>query len=95
MTFEYDKEADALYIRVLDGTPIARTEQIDPGTLVDVDDGGRVVGIDVVRPGRAVPIAEVTDRFELDDKDMAVLRALWPEDGAYPFADAKPDLVLA
>jgi uncharacterized protein YuzE len=30
---EYDQEADALYLTITD-EPVARTEEVDPGTLV-------------------------------------------------------------
>ena len=95
MTFRYDKDADALYIKLSDGEQIARTEQVDPGTLVDLDANGRVVGIDLIRPARAWPLDEVAERFEIADDDVAVLHALWREDAAYPFADAASDLVPA
>lgn len=51
MRWEYDPDADALYIRVVDGVPVARTQQVDPRTLVDPDRAGRVAGIEVLHPG--------------------------------------------
>lgn len=48
-TTTYDTEAGAWYMRVSDH-PVARTEQIGPGTLVDFDADGVVVGVEVIRP---------------------------------------------
>lgn len=45
----YDPEADALYVRVAPkGTKIAETREIEPGVMIDLDAGGRVVGIEVL-----------------------------------------------
>jgi uncharacterized protein YuzE len=45
----YDPEADALYVRVAPkGTRVAETREIEPGVMLDVDDKGRVIGIEVL-----------------------------------------------
>jgi uncharacterized protein YuzE len=51
MKYEYDNDAGALYITVTDGI-VARTEQLDPGVLLDVDEHGQVVGIEIIKPDR-------------------------------------------
>ncbi len=47
METTYDEVADALYITLVEGQPIARTEQLDSRTLVDVDRDGSAVGIEI------------------------------------------------
>lgn len=85
MNFRYDHEADALAIDVREDALVSRTEQIDPGTLVDLDQRGNVVAIEVLRPARSWPIDEIAGRFHLDPGDEQVLRDLWR--GSYPFAE--------
>ncbi len=45
MKLTYDLEADALVARLAEGA-VARTVEVDSGTLVDVDAAGRVLTAD-------------------------------------------------
>ena len=47
MKLEYDPAADALYVRLND-QPIIESEQIKPGIVLDYDEAGNVVGIEVL-----------------------------------------------
>lgn len=85
--FTYDKSADALEILVSNAI-VARTEQIDEGTLVDLDAHGLIVAIEVLRPAREWPLKEVMDRFHLEQSSADMLRALWDGQKSYPFADS-------
>jgi uncharacterized protein YuzE len=58
----YDIDADALYIE-LDSRAVARTVQIDSGTLVDLDAAGQLLGIEVIHPQRSWPLATIIERF--------------------------------
>jgi uncharacterized protein YuzE len=86
MNLIYDKQADALDIRLMHDVLVSLTEEIDSGTLVDLDERGRVVAIEVIRPARRWPLEEVLDRFALEDDDAEILRALWLESDTLPFA---------
>src|SRR5215471_10177277 len=86
VTLDYDREADAVDIS-LRGEIVARTVEIDPGTLVDLDAQGQVVAIEVIHPMRAWPLTEILARFDMADEDAAVLRALWNEQSPYPYAE--------
>ena len=57
---------------------MARSEELDTGTLVDLDHEGRVIGIEVIRPSRLWPASVVIERFGLDASDRAMLEALYP-----------------
>ena len=94
MNFSYDDTADALYIQVA-GSLVAQTHQIDPGTMVDVDQFGRVVGIEVLQPARDWPLEEIKSRFEFGQHEKDILDSLWGENPGrlYPFA--KPLAVSA
>jgi uncharacterized protein YuzE len=51
MKFEYDPAVDALYVR-LNEQPIIESEQIRPGIVLDYDEAGNVVGIEVLRASK-------------------------------------------
>ena len=47
MRFEYDKEANALYIYLRGKIPeggVARTLELEPGVYLDADGAGRILG---------------------------------------------------
>jgi len=44
---KYDPQVDVLRIR-LGGAPIEESEQIEPGIIVDYDEQGNVVGIEIL-----------------------------------------------
>jgi uncharacterized protein YuzE len=74
-----DVRADALYIELVQDAASARTEEIDPGTLVDLDARGRVIGIEVVHPARPWPLEEILERYDIDCGDERELRAYFPQ----------------
>jgi uncharacterized protein YuzE len=91
MKLTWDQGADALYLSFLDdeGEAVSRTEQLDAGTMVDLDRFGHVLGIEVLRPARPWPLEEVLRRFEVAEVDRHALTALFERRGAeqrYPFA---------
>jgi len=72
----YDQDADALYVRFRDER-VARTTQLDSGTLADLDATANLIGVEVIRPARAWPIQEILDHFSLADDDRAMLKAVF------------------
>jgi uncharacterized protein YuzE len=73
----YDREADALYVTFIRDVAVARTDQVDDGTLVDVDADGRPIGIEVIRPSRAWALDEVLTRYSVEEDDAVTLRQLF------------------
>jgi uncharacterized protein YuzE len=49
-----DEAADALYIR-LQETAIAESEEVSPGVILDFDESGRVVGIEMLGIRQRLP----------------------------------------
>ena len=47
MRLKIDKENDALYFR-LDETEIFESEEVEPGIILDFDENGRVIGIEIL-----------------------------------------------
>lgn len=47
MKIEYDKEVDALYIRLRDARP-SDSMDVEEGVTVDLDEGGHIVGLEIL-----------------------------------------------
>ncbi len=53
MRTSYDPEADAFYARFApEPTEIAETREVAPGVMLDLDEAGNLVGIEVLSVGR-------------------------------------------
>jgi len=57
MRIEYDREVDALYIR-LQESDVSRTVEIEEGLNLDFDDEGKLIGLEVL---------DATERYSLKD----------------------------
>jgi uncharacterized protein YuzE len=57
MRIEYDKEVDALYVR-LQEKYVARTVEVEEGLNLDLDENGKLIGLEVL---------DATDRYSLAD----------------------------
>ena len=51
MKAQYDPAADAMYIRLADGT-VADSDEVHDGVVLDYDANGRVLGIEVLNLSR-------------------------------------------
>jgi uncharacterized protein YuzE len=58
MNISYDKDADCLYIQFQHGK-VKKTRKIDEGILVDLDDKGRIYGIEIVGVSESMPITSL------------------------------------
>jgi uncharacterized protein YuzE len=47
MKLKIDRETDALYLRI-DESPIAESEEVSPGVILDYNDKNEVVGIEIL-----------------------------------------------
>lgn len=54
MKASFDPEADAVYLRFAKGK-VARTEEARPGIILDYDDEGRIVGIEILHASQTLP----------------------------------------
>jgi len=57
MKIEYDREVDALYIR-LQEKYVARTVEVEEGLNLDLDENGKLIGLEVL---------DATERYSLAD----------------------------
>jgi len=58
MKLEFDPVADALYVR-LNEKKILKSEQVQPGIVLDFDESGEVVGVEILavsKRGNAAPL---------------------------------------
>ncbi len=58
MNISYDKDADCLYIQFQQGK-VSKTRKIDEGILVDLDEEGRIYGIEIVGVSERMPVASL------------------------------------
>jgi uncharacterized protein YuzE len=59
MRVKVDMESDALYFR-LSEDPIANSEEVSPGIIVDYNASGKVIGIEILEIKGRVPMADLT-----------------------------------
>jgi uncharacterized protein YuzE len=58
MKVRTDEAADALYIR-LEESAIIESEEVSPGVILDFDESGRVVGIEILNVRERLPGADL------------------------------------
>ena len=58
MKIHLDEKADALYLR-LDDSPIAESEEVAPGIVLDYNERDQVVGVEILDVKTRVPIANL------------------------------------
>jgi uncharacterized protein YuzE len=58
MRVRTDEAADALYIR-LEESAIVGSKEVSPGVILDLDEGGRVVGIEILNVRQRLPGADL------------------------------------
>jgi uncharacterized protein YuzE len=86
MILKYSETADALYIYLQPGVSPTMGEEVDSGTIVDLDEEGRVVGIEVLNPARDWPLAVIAAQYPLELEDALQLQTLWGQNRPFPYA---------
>lgn len=67
MKFTYDDEADAVYVYVLEGSTVASSEVLDDGRVIDLDEGGYLIGVETLDAShRGIRLADLIERFQLE-----------------------------
>jgi len=54
MKVKYDKEVDILYIHLSD-QKIKESDEDKPGIIIDYDDSGNIIGIEVLNASKRIP----------------------------------------
>jgi len=60
MEITYDKEADAMYIRFRNGK-FSKNKVIDRQTIIDFDKEGNMLGIEILRVSKRVPLKSLSE----------------------------------
>lgn len=58
MNISYDKDADCLYIQFQQGK-VHKTRKVEEGILVDLDNEGRIYGIEIVGVSERMSVASL------------------------------------
>ena len=53
MVIKYDKDTDVIYIKLTDGI-VAESDEDKPGIILDFDDFGNIVGIEVLNASEKI-----------------------------------------
>jgi len=61
MRIGYDERADALYIRLKE-TPYYESDEVREGVLLDFDDKGNVIGLEILGASEYLPRSLMTGR---------------------------------
>src|SRR3989304_131239 len=69
MKIEYDREVDALYVRLQEKF-VAKTVEVDEGINIDFDDDGRLIGLEIL---------DATERYALLDIFNISTENVFPE----------------
>ena len=71
MKIEYDKEVDALYIRIQE-KDVALTQEVSDGVNVDFDAEGKLIGLEVLGAAKNYSLADIfnlsTENLILDNR---------------------------
>jgi uncharacterized protein YuzE len=59
MKITYDAKYDVLYLKFGEGTPCVTTRHLDEDISVDIDEAGRIAGIEVLSASKHVDLGAV------------------------------------
>ena len=60
MEIDYDREADAMYIEFRKGE-FAKNKKIDDFTIIDLDEAGNILGIELLEVSKRIPIESLSE----------------------------------
>lgn len=66
MKIEYDKEVDALYIRIQE-KHVSRTQEVSDGVNLDFDEQGRLIGLEVLGASERYSLSDI---FNLSTENL-------------------------
>lgn len=89
-----DLFAEAAYIKMGPG-PVARTEEVSDKILIDLDEFGVVVGLEVLSLDAEIPFTRLTTDFHIHSNVVEHLRGLYPSVGHFMSMTTGTDGVAA
>ena len=82
ITIEVDTRLHAAYIKLAD-EPVVRTVEFNDLILVDLDQYGVAVGIELLDEGAQLPFTELVDVFHVHSDVVELLRLIRPSVASY------------
>lgn len=76
ITIEMDEVADAAYMKFGSDRPVARTEEFSEAIMVDLDEFGVAIGIEVLELETPLPIDELNHRYHIPSEAADLLRVI-------------------
>lgn len=67
LVVQVDPAANAAYLRISDSS-IAKTEELNDWTLVDLDPAGKLVGVEILGLSSPIPLTELQSKFGLSEQ---------------------------
>jgi len=67
MRFTYDDEVDALYVYLREGRATSSSLEVDAGRVLDLDDRGAPVGVEILGASRGVRLTDLIEPWCLQD----------------------------
>ncbi|MCY4524043.1 MAG: DUF2283 domain-containing protein [Halobacteriovoraceae bacterium] len=65
MNIRFDEESDVIYIRLDDSKKITDSEEVQSGIVLDFDDKGGVIGIEILGVKKHIPLDQLK-KFNLE-----------------------------
>jgi len=72
MRWTYDMDANALYMRMSDAE-IASQRELEDGTIVDLDEKGDLVGLDLVTPAIGFDWMQLFESYGIEEADRVAI----------------------
>ncbi len=63
MKFNYDQTTDSLYIDLAD-RPSSDSKEVAPGVVIDLDENGQIVGIDIDHASHVVNLKKIETNIQ-------------------------------
>lgn len=82
ITIEVDTELHAAYISLSDD-PVVRTVEFSEQIMVDLDEFGVAVGIELLDEGALLPFSELVSEFHVHSDVVDMLRVIRPDVSSY------------
>jgi uncharacterized protein YuzE len=73
MKVRYDTDVDALYVPLRPDVPVSRSVVVDANRVVDLDETGEAVGIEVLGASHGLRLTDLADRYGLGRFTEALL----------------------
>jgi uncharacterized protein YuzE len=58
MKIEYDREVDALYIRIQE-KKVSKTKEVAEGVNIDLDESGKLIGLEIIGATERYPLQDI------------------------------------